>query len=168
MNSKDEQNLSDKDFLRLLERRTKEISREPLNDMLHKISYERGLSWELTGQLLGVTSAAIKKWRREDSIPLESGHDLATLIAFCESLGRVISTDAGLWFESSVTKESNITFADLYAEGLVLELLDIASGRAEATQVLDKEMPRWREAFPCDQGHIVVEASDGQRSIIPR
>jgi hypothetical protein len=119
--------------------------------------------------LLGVTSGAIKKWRRENMIPSEKKDELADLIAFCQeaiasnpSLGTI-----GLWLESPLIVDSKITPADLYLEGLAEDLLAIASDKVKASQVLDKKLPGWRDRFPLDRNHLVVEAPDGQRSIVP-
>ena len=152
-----------------LDQRTGEIAQEPLGDLLHEISYNQGLSFELVGMLLGVASGAIRKWRREDRIPLDKKYELAALIAFCQEMGAIEPSigATSLWLESPLTADSGITPADLSLEGLHKDLLGIASGKAEANQVLDKKIPDWRNRFPLDQNHIVIEASDGRRSIVP-
>lgn len=155
--------------LREIDIRAREIAQMPLADMLHQISYEYGFSWELTASLIGVTSAAIRKWRRENNTSEEKRFDLAILSAFTELIGRVNPRidNVALWLESLITPDTSLRFSDLYVRGYKDELLDIASGRVEAIYILDKTVTNWRERFPRDPSFKVVKAPDGKLSIVP-
>src|ERR1700678_3067776 len=63
--------------------RTTQLAQSDPRDLLRELS-ERGFSWPTLAKLVGVTTAAIRKWRRDSPVTPENRRRLAGVVAFCE------------------------------------------------------------------------------------
>ena len=153
-----------------LDERTGWLAQTEPSDLLAAASDELGMSWSLLARLVGVSPTAIRKWRKGSAhMSPENRRHLAHVVAFCEVVRelnpRII--DPTLWLETPLTTTTTLTPADLIAAGYASALLDLASQRISAVDLLNDFHPGWRQTYPSDRGFTVVEAPDGHHSIIP-
>lgn len=146
-----------------------ELSLEDVPDLLSTISYDLGFSWALVAKMLGVTTAAIRKWRKGNVATPANRLALAEIVSFSRFVKKINPRidDVSLWMSTPISSETTLTAADLFAMGAKSSVLDFASGRLTATQVLDDSVSGWRENYVPDRDFKVVEAPDGMRSIVP-
>lgn len=138
--------------------------------LLSLLGDEFGMPWSMVADMVGVSPTAVRKWRRGGALTPETRARLARLVAFCQVLPEVEPriTDVVLWLQSPVIAGSTtVTPVDLYARGSDIALLNRASKRLSAEQLLDAEAPNWRETTRPDSRHRVVEAPDGVLAIVP-
>jgi hypothetical protein len=138
--------------------------------LLSLLGDELGMPWSVVADLVGVSSTAVRKWRRGGSLTPESRARLARLVAFCQVLPEIEPriNDVVLWFQTPVISGSTtLTPLDLFAQGREVGLLNRAARRVTAEQLLDVEAPNWRETTRPDSRHRVVEAPDGVLAIVP-
>jgi len=122
--------------------------------------------------MLGVTSAAIRKWRRGGSMAPESREQLAALATFFEQLEETNEPIADLasWVEMRVREDTTLTPATIYRAGLQSRplLLDWAHGNIDTATMLDRFDDSWREDYARDSNFRVGTGPDGERAIVPR
>jgi len=153
-----------------LDERAGTLAQNEPRDLLAGLGDDRGLPWSLVAQLAGVSSTAVRKWRRGGALTPESRSRLARLVAFCQIVGAVDPRigDVALWLQSPVIAgATTLTRAELFSRGAEIELLKHAAGRITSEQLLDGSAPGWRHMTRPDHHHRVVEASDGVMSIVP-
>jgi DNA-binding transcriptional regulator YiaG len=160
---------ADQQQTELAHRTTQQTQADPA-DVLRALSLDHGFSWPTLAKMVGVTTAAVRKWRRNGAVTAENRRRLAGVLAFCDFLEQVspMISDPALWFDTPVLTETTLTHSDLYSRGLHAELLDIASQRSDPTAVLDAAEPGWRTHYAPDPNFEVVSAGDGIPSIVPR
>jgi hypothetical protein len=138
--------------------------------LLSLLGDELGMPWSLVAELVGVSPAAVRKWRRGGSLTPESRARLGRLVAFCQILPEVEPriADVALWLQTPVISGSTtITPVDFFARGSDVALLNRAAKRVTSEQLLDAEIPNWRATTRPDSRHRVVEAPDGVLAIVP-
>lgn len=153
-----------------LDERTTELGLGDPPTLLGKLAGTWGLSWRLIGRLLGVSQTSIRKWRRGESATPENRRAIARVLAFLEALQASAPSvcDQASWLEMRISDESTLTPADLYAMARYQLLLDLAGLRYAPHEVLTAVDPQWRAHYPVDEHYEVVEAPDGQPSIVTR
>lgn len=137
--------------------------------LLSLVGEELGMPWSTVAELVGVSPAAVRKWRKGGSLTPETRARLARLVAFCQVLREVEPriADVVLWLQTPVISGSTtITPADLFARGSDVALLNRATRRVTAEQLLDSEVADWRVSTRPDTRHRVVEAPDGVLAIV--
>ncbi len=154
----------------VLDERTTELGQRDPVALLAELARAWGLSWTLTGKLLGVSQTSIRKWRRGETVTPENRRGIARLVAFLETLqtSSPAVCDQASWLEMRISDESTLIPADLYAMGRYQLLLDLAGLRYTPHEVLSALDPQWRTKYPTDDRYDVVEASDGQPSVVMR
>jgi hypothetical protein len=138
--------------------------------LLSLLGDELGMPWSMVADLVGVSPTAVRKWRRGGAMTPETRARLARLVAFCQVLPEVEPriADVVLWLQSPIIAGSTtLTPTDLFARGSAIALLNRAAKRLSAEQLLDAEIPTWRETTRPDSRHRVVEAPDGVLAIVP-
>jgi hypothetical protein len=138
--------------------------------LLSLLGDELGMPWSVVADLVGVSPTAVRKWRRGGALTPETRARLARLVAFCQILPEVEPriNDVVLWFQSPlISGSTTITPLDLFAQGREVALLNRAAKRITPEQLLDVEIPNWRETTRPDTRHRVVEAPDGVLAIVP-
>lgn len=145
--------------------RTLEKSKKSVANLLDELASSRGMGWSDIAEVVGVSVSAVRKWRKGGVASPESRSKLARIAALLDVLeekGTV--TDPAAWMEMDFTLEPGyfIRPLDLYLEGHVSELIELAEQRQTTVQVLDRVRPNWRQNR---SGFEVVLDDDGERSI---
>lgn len=153
---------------RLLDERAALVGLQEPKESLDYMSEEVGLSWATIGRMVGVTDAAVRKWRRGESIGPENRRRLARAAAFLELLSAFPVGERATWMEMRLSEEATLTPVDLYVEGRVDLLFDFVSRRQSAHQILDAFDTSWRSTYPPDSRFIVTRAADGDTAIVER
>lgn len=125
-----------------------------------------GFAWRTIADVVGVSVPALRKWRRGGNASPDNLHAVAGLVAACQVAERMLSPtrDVAAWFELPLAPH-HMTRLDLYVEGHIDELFDLASERTTASAVLDRVRPDWRSET---SDFEVVQGEDGQPAIVRR
>lgn len=145
--------------------RANEKGKRSVDSLLDELANERGMGWSDIAGVVGVSVAAVRKWRKGGVASPESRTKLARIAALLDLLeDKGVIADPATWMEMDFSLEAGYSIRplDLYLEGHVGELLELADERALPTQVLDRVRPTWRENR---SGYEVFLDEDGQRSI---
>jgi transcriptional regulator with XRE-family HTH domain len=148
--------------------RTFEKTKKSVSSLLEELAGERGMGWSDIAEVVGVSISAIRKWRKGGDASPESRSKLARIAALLDVLEeKGLVQDPAAWIEMDLPLDSGyfIRPLDLYLEGHVLALIDLAEQRQTVTQVLDQLKPNWRTNR---SNFEVFIDTDGQRSIRPR
>jgi transcriptional regulator with XRE-family HTH domain len=147
-----------------LQSRTQSKARKSIGSLLEELAVERGLSWSDIASLVGVSVAAIRKWRRGGPVTGDNRRAVARLAAFLDLLEELPVEDPGGWMEVPLVEGYSLTAMDVYRhDGGDVALLDYASQRVSVEQVLDQLRPGWRES---DRSSFeVVPAADGELAL---
>lgn len=145
--------------------RTREKAAKSVADLLEELAGDRGMSWSDIAEVVGVSVSAIRKWRKGGDASPGSRLNLARIAALLDVLEEKapIADPAG-WMEMDLPLAAGyfIRPLDLYLEGHIDALLDLAERRQEAVQVLDRVRPNWRESR---SDFEAFRDADGERSI---
>lgn len=146
--------------------RTATRGKEAPTDLLSALA-DLGFAWRDIARMVGVSVAAIQKWRRGERITGENRRHLAGLLAACDLVANhYLVSDVASWFEMPLMSDTPITPIHLYAANRPDLVFDYASGHSDPAAVLDEFDAGWRERYRSD--FEVFEASDGQRSLRPK
>ena len=148
--------------------RTLEKAKKSVTGLLEELVGDRGMGWSDIAEILGVSISAIRKWRKGGDASPASRLNLAriaTLLDVLEQKGLV--QDPASWMEIDLPLEPGYFIRpwDLYLEGHVTALIDLAEQRQTVAQVLDQVRPNWRDSR--SDFEVVLDV-DGERSIRPR
>lgn len=143
------------------------VRREP-QDVLDDLGSTWGLSWASIAKLVSVTSSAVRKWRRGETVSPENRFQLARLYAFLEMLSDYPVGDSASWMEVRISGDATVTPLDLYSTGRTELLFELAGARMTAQQVLDAFDPSWRTRYAVDAVYGVVQGPDGELAIAER
>jgi transcriptional regulator with XRE-family HTH domain len=145
---------------------TADRGKASITEMLAELA-DLGFAWRDIARLVGVTVAAVQKWRRGEGATGESRRRVASLLAACDLIAEHYEVrEIASWFEMPLVGEAPVTPIDLYVEERVDLVFDYASGHADPEQILSDFDPRWRERYRSD--FEVFRAADGQLSIRPK
>lgn len=164
----DAMNLHQEAQTRLLDERSALVALQEATQLLSYLSDDVGLSWASIGRMVGVTDAAVRKWRRGESIGPENRRRLARAAAFFELLAGFPVGDRASWIEMRVSDDATLTPLELYVEGRVDLLFDFVSRRQSPHEVLDAFDANWRLTYARDATFAVVRAPDGEPAIVER
>jgi len=153
-----------------LDNRTTGAAMRSPADLLRELSRERGLSWERIARLTGVSSAAVRKWRRGEALAADSRRAVARIVAFLEMITELASpiADPASWIEMALSDAATVTPADLYENDEIELLFELVSGCLSTHEVLDRFDPNWREQYARDARFEIAQAADGIASIVER
>jgi transcriptional regulator with XRE-family HTH domain len=152
-----------------LNQRTLAIALQDPHDLVTELA-DRGLSWATIARLVGVSSTAVRKWRRGEPISGESRRKLASAVAFLDLIASALSPleDACSWLEMPLADGATVTAADIYAGGGADILLDWAGGRLSPDEMLDAFDRDWRSHFAADDRFRIDVDDDGIPMIAER
>lgn len=153
--------------LDLNERRLNKMKKSVPN-LLEELAGERGMGWSDIAEVVGVTISAVRKWRKGGDASPGSRSKLARIAALLDVLEeKALVQEPAAWMEMDLPLAAGyfIRPLDLYLEGHVTALIDLAEQRRAVAEILDQVRPNWR-ANRSD--FEVVGDTDGQRSIRPR
>ncbi len=151
-----------------LRERAFEKSKNSVATILDELAYERGMGWSDIAELAGVSVSAVRKWRKGGDASPESRTRLARISAVLDVLEeKGLVQDPATWMEMDLPLGPGyfIRPLDLYLEGHVTTLIDLAEQRKSMEQVLNETRPEWRSSR---SDFEVFEASDGERAIRQR
>ena len=145
--------------------RTFEKTKKSVSGLLEELAGGRGMGWSDIAEVVGVSISAIRKWRKGGDASPESRSKLARIAALLDVLEeKGLVQDPAAWMEMDLPLDSGyfIRPLDLYLEGHVMALIDLAEQRQTVTQMLDQVKPNWRTNR--SDFEVFVD-TDGQRSI---
>jgi transcriptional regulator with XRE-family HTH domain len=145
--------------------RTLEKSKRSVASLLDELAGDRGMGWSDIAEVVGVSISAIRKWRKGGVASPDSRSKLARIAALLDVLEeKGVIEDPAAWMEMDFSLDAGyfIRPLDLYLEGHVTELLELAEQRQTTAQVLDQVRPNWRQSR--SDFEVFVDA-DGERSI---
>lgn len=130
--------------------------------LLEELS-NRGFAWSQIAKLLRISVPALRKWRQGESPTGSNRARLARLVALCELFEQEYQIDdvAG-WMYVPIDSDRPVTPADLYRDGYLDSVMDWASHRATAAEILESLDPNWLKRYESDAE--VFSAQDGMRS----
>jgi transcriptional regulator with XRE-family HTH domain len=145
---------------------TADRGRAGITEMLAELA-DLGFAWRDIARLVGVTVAAVQKWRRGEGATGGKRRRVASLLAACDLIAEHYEVrEVASWFEMPLIDEAPVTPIDLYVEERVDLVFDYASGHADPEQILSDFDPQWRERYRSD--FEVFRAADGELSIRPK
>ncbi|MEU5064518.1 helix-turn-helix transcriptional regulator [Streptomyces virginiae] len=129
--------------------------------LLRELAVERGMAWADIAKLAGVSVSAVRKWRTGGDASAEKRHTLARLAAFLDLLTESAVEDPVQWLEVPLALPDGYSIRpmELYADGHLIPILEIAGLRREPSSVLDEILPDWRKTHR--SSYEVFTASDG-------
>lgn len=130
-----------------LNERTFEKGKQSVDRLLEELTVERGMGWSDIAELAGVSVSAIRKWRKGGDASADSRTRLARIAALLDVLEeKGLVQDPAMWLEMDLPLAAGfyIRPLDLFLDGRVLALLDLAEQRRPMTQILDDVRPDWR------------------------
>lgn len=145
--------------------RTFEKGKKSVATLLHELTTERGMGWSDIAEVVGVSVSAIRKWRKGGDASPESRNNLARIAALLDVLEeKGLVQDPAHWMEMDLPLGPGyfIRPLDLYLDGHVTALIELAEQRRSMTQVLDEIVPAWRASR---SDFEVYTDTDGERSI---
>jgi transcriptional regulator with XRE-family HTH domain len=145
--------------------RTLGKTKKSVAGLLDELSSDRGMGWSDIAEVLGVSISAIRKWRKGGDASPERRSKLARIAALLDVLEeKGLIQDPAAWMEMDLPLDAGyfIRPLDLYLEGHVTALIELAEQRQTVTQVLDQVRPNWRESRSDFEVFLDV---DGGRSI---
>jgi transcriptional regulator with XRE-family HTH domain len=145
--------------------RALEKSKMSVPSLLEELTSDRGMGWSDIGEVVGVSVSAIRKWRKGGEASPNSRSKLSRIAALLDVLEeKALVQDPAAWMEMDLPLEAGyfIRPLDIYLEGHVTDLVDLAEQRQTVTHVLDQVRPNWRESR---SDFEVFRDTDGERSI---
>ena len=145
--------------------RTLEKSKKAVATLLEELASDRGMGWSDIAEVVGVSVSAVRKWRKGGVASPESRSKLARIVALLDVLEeKGVIEDPAAWMEMNFTLEPGyfIRPLDLYLEGHITELIELAEQRQTTAQVLDQVRPNWRQSRSDFEVYLDV---DGERAI---
>lgn len=140
--------------------------------LLRELAVERGMAWADIARLVGVSVSAVRKWRTGGDASPEKRRLLAQLAAFLDLLSESSVEDPAQWMEMDLSLPDGYSVrpVELYADGHIIALLEVAGLRRDPADILDEVDPGWRdtrradiEVFTADDGHLAFrERGDGR------
>lgn len=133
-------------------RQEKTVMNKPINEKINELRKARSLTQESLGELLGVTSQAISKWEKGDTMP-----DIMLLPKICEIFG--ISIDAFLEMPIESRKENCMQALADYAKEVgsdkaIIEAFECCV-RDDSNNISSLENGGNGESFvSCDRIHV--------------
>jgi transcriptional regulator with XRE-family HTH domain len=140
--------------------------------LLRELAIERGMAWSDIARLVSVSVSAVRKWRTGNDASPEKRRLLAQLAAFLDLLAESNVEDPVQWLEMDLALPAgySVRGVELYADGHIIALLEIAGLRRDAAHVLDEVDPGWRdtrrasiEVFTADDGQLAFRERGDSR-----
>lgn len=161
----------------LLQREVAQLRGVPATDLLKELRGE-GLLWSMVASVVGVSDAAIRKWRRGESIEPMHHRRLILLTA----LSHIYTAYAGpglpfsAWIDSEIVTRFSATPLQLIALNrdndiaLLQPLLDLMLGLDDGEQpdaILDRYLgTSWRDEAVAEQRFRIVTTASGDRLLV--
>lgn len=147
-----------------LDQRAAAKGHSSVSSLLAELAVDRGMAWTDIARLTGVSVSAIRKWRTSQTATADHRAALARLAAFMDLLAEYAVEDPAQWMEMRLPLPAGYVVApiDIYQRGELAALLEYASQRRTAEQVLDEIDDRWRDRRSDFESY---DAPDGAKAI---
>lgn len=148
--------------------RTFEKTKRSVSALLEELAGQRGMGWSDIAEVVGVSISAVRKWRKGGDASPDSRGKLARIAALLDVLEeKGLVQDPAAWMEMDLPLDTGyfIRPLDLYLEGHVAAVIDLAEHRQTVTKILDHVKPNWRAER--SDFEVFID-TDGERSIRPR
>lgn len=141
-------------------------ARKGVATLLRELAVERGMAWSDIARLVNVSVSAVRKWRTGGDASPEKRLQLAELAAFLELLFESAIEDPAQWMEINLALPDGYAVrpTQLYLDGHMTALLEIAGLRRDPERVMDGIDPEWRttrrsdfEVFMADDGQLAIQ-----------
>lgn len=148
-----------------LRERTTEKARKSVSELLRELAADRGMAWADIADLVGVSVAAVRKWRTDGGATADNRSRLARLAAFLDALAACGVADPAQWIEIPLPLPEGymIIPMEIYRRGGEQALLDHACGHGPAEAALDITIPGWRQTRSSD--FESYNAPDGRKAL---
>lgn len=129
-----------------------------------------GFAWRNVAALMGVSIAAVNKWRRGEGITGPNRLKLAKILALLDVLKTHMIEEPASWLEMPIRDGVNLTPIDMLIANrydLVLELAAYATAGGDYQTILDEFDSDWRNSLVDKHFETFVDA-DGIVAIRPK
>lgn len=103
-----------------------------------------GFSWRHIARLAGVSVPAVQKWRRGERLSPDSRSRLGLTLAIATFIHRRYGIEPAEWMELAIPP-ADLTPIDLFVQGRLDLVLDLASRAEPAESILSEFDPNWRQ-----------------------
>ncbi|MFD6515168.1 transcriptional regulator [Rhodococcus sp. NPDC060176] len=152
-----------------LEQRTSDRAKLAPRDGLNALG-DLGFAWRNVAALMGVSVAAVNKWRRGEGITGPNRLKLARILALLDVLETHMIAEPASWLEMPIHDGVNLTPIDMLVANrydLVLEFAAYAIAGGDHQTILDEFDPDWRNSLVDKNFETFVDA-DGIVAIRPK
>lgn len=140
--------------------RIEKLLRRDPTELLAELA-DLGFGWRDIARMVGVSVPALRKWRRGEMPTGENRRAIAQLLAFVHLLGEDHAVfGPASWMEAPIVSDAPTTRIDLYAEGQLEVVFDLAAEKCTPEAAMDAAEPDWRDRYRSDW--VVADADDGQ------
>ncbi|WP_437084771.1 hypothetical protein [Streptomyces sp. enrichment culture] len=150
----------------LTARRQELVRTRSVQELLHELSVEQGMTWVDMSRMLRVSVPALRKWRKAGGVSPENRDRLAGLVAFLQVLYEASVRDPAQWIAQPLVDGFTVTILDLYTPELAPEFVELGAGDVSSVMLLDRIEPQWRETYQSE--YEVFSAEDGMPALRPR
>lgn len=120
---------------------------------------DMGFAWRDIARMIRVSVPALRRWRSGERPTGDNRRAIAQLLAFVQIITDQVYEPAS-WMEMQISSAAPITALDLYADGHLHVIFDLATGNTTPEAALDSVQPDWRDRFRSDWE--VAVADDGE------
>ena len=156
------------DFRRRLDTAKSSRALESPRDVVGVLQDEVGVGQLAIARAVGVSSTAVRKWRRGEPARAEHRSSLAAFASLFDVLRETRIHDPASWLEIPISVDSTATPFDMYAEGRADLVLALAYGIDDPRSILSMFDESWQQDYPVDREYEVIALTDGTRSAVPR
>ncbi|OZE89943.1 hypothetical protein CH298_13235 [Rhodococcoides fascians] len=152
-----------------LDQRTSERAKSLPSAGLDTLS-DLGFAWRDVAALMGVSVAAVNKWRKGEGITGPNRLKLAKLLALLDMLEVRLVAEPASWLEMPIHEGVSVSPIDLLTANrydLVLEYANHTTGAGDYQAILDEFNPNWREDSVDETFETFVD-SEGIVAIRPK
>ncbi len=140
-----------------------ERGKASVTSMLTELA-DLGFAWRDIARMVGVSVAAVQKWRKGEKASGDSRIRIASLLAACDLItSHYMVDEIASWFEMPLFSSAPVTPIALYAADRADLVFEFASGYVDPEALLSEFDPDWRERYRSN--FEVFESGDGNRSI---
>lgn len=150
----------------LTARRQDLVRTRSVQELLHELSVDQGMTWVDLSRMLRISVPALRKWRKAGGVSPENRDRLAGIVAFLQVLYEAGVRDPAPWITHPLVDGYTVTVLDLYTPKLASDFIELGAGDVSPVMLLDRIEPQWRETYKSE--YEVVGAEDGMPALRPR
>jgi hypothetical protein len=131
--------------------------------LLVELAEARGLGWTDIASTVGVSVSAVRKWRTGGDCAPENRLKLAKLAAILDFLEDALVVDPAGFLLMRMRDDITLRHIDVVRAGRADLILDLATHRRTAIDVLNEFDPDWRQTFRST--HEITVDAEGERAL---